>query len=220
MYNEVNKNKKITFSIEEKNEKYFTNLSKKDLDWLVAICEMRLGGFFEYETPNKLDKDSVEEIYTQLVNITEFDPNNPMGSNPTRNVSGSVILPRNKFIKSLDKDDVISFLLKYGELDRGIEITRQIVGEQKIWRTLPDKIDANEYKKGGIGDCGYDTPTEEYIHEEVLTDDDYNSYDEEGELGWSEIGEYNMGDYNHKLQFSVKITLPEITFEKEEEEVV
>ena len=139
MTNEVNKNKKITFSIEEKNEKYFTNLSKKDLDWLVAICEMRLGGFVEYETPNKLDKDSVEQIYKELVNLTEYDPYKPYET-IARSGDGSFTTgshqPRYKFIKSLDKSDVISFLLKYGELERQIEITRQIVGEQKIWRKV------------------------------------------------------------------------------------
>jgi len=201
--------------IEEKNGEYITDLSKNEMIMLKNICEMTLGGFVEYETPNKLDKDSVEEIYKQVVNITEFDPNYPMGSNPTQ-MQGSVILPRNKFINSLDKDDVISFLLKYGELERQVEITRTIVAEQKIWRTLPDNIDANAYKKGGYGRYGYSTPTEEYIHEEVLQDDEYSYNNEEGELGWDQIDEYNIGDYEQKFQFSIKITLPKITFEKEE----
>ncbi|MDP7601588.1 MAG: hypothetical protein QF605_09380, partial [Rhodospirillales bacterium] len=53
---------------------------------------------------------------------------------------------------------------------------------------------------------------EAYIHEELLEDDDYSYRDEEGDLGWTQIDEYNLSDYSYKKQFSIVITIPPISF--------
>lgn len=209
----MTENNKRRFSITEKNGEYYTDLhNPEELTMLKNICEMRLGGL-GYSTPNKLDKDSVEKIYDELVNITAYDPFYPFGTIVYKKGEVKPNLPRSVFIHSLDKRDVISFLLKYGKLDRCVEITREIVAEQKIWKTLPDNIDATAYKKGGYGQFGhYSTPVEQYIHETILEDDDYSYNDEEGELGWSQIDEYDVGAYRHSLKFNIEITLPKITW--------
>lgn len=196
-----------------KDGKYFTPLSRKELNTLVSILEMTLGGFYEYKTPNQLDEDSVEEIYTQLVNISEFDPSHPYGRQFRPSSTA-----RKDFIKSLDKGEVIAFLLKYGTLNRTVEVTRQIVAEQRIRVELPESIDANAYKKRGFGRV-YDTPTEEYIYEELTKDDEYSYSDEQGELGWSEIGDYedyDIGEYRYNYRFQIEITLPEISSYRDE----
>jgi hypothetical protein len=138
--------------IGEKNGKYFTQLSETEFNTLVSILQINLGGL-HYERSNELNKDTVDNIYKELVNITDYNPNSPYGAVITPSNT-----PRRKFIESLDKEEVITFLLKYGRLNREIEVTRQIVAEQKIWIELPESIDASAYKKEGFGRDGYPLP--------------------------------------------------------------
>jgi len=191
--------------INELNGKYFSRFTERELNTLVSVLSDRLGCLwnqFSNEIPNELNKDTVDGIYDDLMKSTLYNDRGFIIGNETSN-------PKKEFFKSLDKKDVTSFLLKYGKLSREIVITRRVVGEQNLRVQLPKNIDVNDYEESN----GYENKTEEYIYEEILSKDDtYSCPGERGELGWTDLDEFNLDEYNHRTEVRVILELPKVDF--------
>jgi len=132
-------NNKRRFGIEEKNgttrwRKYFTNLTLDEFVMLKNIISINLGKTFHSyygidssssnrDVPNNITEQNIEEFFTEIKSKT----------NKTER----------KFLDSLDYKDVISFILKYGHLYRGVNITKTIITKVERSIPIPEHIDMN-----------------------------------------------------------------------------